>query len=319
MNIKNTKKKELQYFEHIANLNSKTSQRSNSFYDDYNDYEESTITLNESISQVPPSISITPILPTEDPEDSLITRDEELDTIPEKELDKFIKSSVEDFVPIPSESEDTAESNNECDLPACDDLSPIDVPEGKSVTFSNPLFNSYDEFTSSDNEPLSDEDVSKDNVKIQSNPLFEFNDEYIYSDTNPLFVEVLEDIENKDHYDYDLDEPALGVTPFSYPYEDECFNLGGGIDNSMIEDKVFHLGIPEKIFSPTYVILPFEDRLYLSLTYIIRIYLSSSIRHNLLFFHPLRVAQIVKTLALVVLSIVHLSMLMESDILDLID
>ncbi|GKE30675.1 hypothetical protein Tco_1446059 [Tanacetum coccineum] len=124
--------------------------------------------------------------------------DDHLSTIPEKESDEFIKSSVEDFVPIPSESKDTSESDSDCDLPSCDDFSPINVYEEKSVTFSNPLFDSNDDFTSSDDESLSDEDVPKDNVKIYSNPLFEFDDEYIFSDVNPLFDEVLENIENMD-------------------------------------------------------------------------------------------------------------------------
>nr|GEU87423.1 hypothetical protein [Tanacetum cinerariifolium] len=110
-------------------------------------------------------------------------------TILEKKSDEVIKSSVEDLVPIPSESEDASRSDSECDLTSCDDFSPINVPEGKSVTFSNPLFDSNDKFTSSDDESLSDEDVSKDNIKIYSNPLFEFNDEYISSDVNPLFDE----------------------------------------------------------------------------------------------------------------------------------
>nr|GEW62978.1 copia protein [Tanacetum cinerariifolium] len=65
--------------------------------DDY-DYEESTIPLNEIISQIPPSIAITPILPTMDPEDTLIMGDEDLSTIPKKELDEVINSSVEDVV-----------------------------------------------------------------------------------------------------------------------------------------------------------------------------------------------------------------------------
>nr|GFA80356.1 hypothetical protein [Tanacetum cinerariifolium] len=38
--------------------------------------------------------------------DSLSMGDEHLDTIPEKESDEFIKSSVENLVPNPSESED---------------------------------------------------------------------------------------------------------------------------------------------------------------------------------------------------------------------
>ncbi|GKD05004.1 hypothetical protein Tco_1179978 [Tanacetum coccineum] len=73
---------------------------------------ESTIPLNEIISQLPQSITFTPVLPTMEPEDSLIMGNEELSTIPENELDEFIKSSVEDLVPIPSESEDTSESDD---------------------------------------------------------------------------------------------------------------------------------------------------------------------------------------------------------------
>nr|GFC70181.1 hypothetical protein [Tanacetum cinerariifolium] len=46
------------------------------------------------------------------PEDSLIMGNEELSTILEKESDEVIKSSVEDFVLIPSEPEDTSENDN---------------------------------------------------------------------------------------------------------------------------------------------------------------------------------------------------------------
>nr|GEY23882.1 hypothetical protein [Tanacetum cinerariifolium] len=116
--------------------------------------------------------------------------DEELNTILKKELDEVIKSSVEDLVPIPSESEDISGSDSECDLPSCDDFSPINVLEGKSMTFSNPLFDSNDDFIFSDDESQSDEDVSKENFKIYSSHLFKFDDEYISSDVNPLFDEV---------------------------------------------------------------------------------------------------------------------------------
>ncbi|GJZ84068.1 hypothetical protein Tco_0649241 [Tanacetum coccineum] len=232
MSIEINKKKELRQLEQAANLSTYTtepSRRFYSFYDD-DDYEESTIPLNEIISQIPPCIAIIPVLLTMEPEDSLIMRDEDLSTIPEKESDEFIKSNVEDLVTIPSESEDTSESYSDCDLPSCDDLSSIDVPQGNSMTFSNPLFDSNDDFTSSDDELLSDEDVPKDNVKIYSTPLCEFDDEYISSDVNPLFDEVLEDIENKDPYDSNLDEPALLVTPLSDANKDECFDPGGEID-----------------------------------------------------------------------------------------
>nr|GEY09603.1 hypothetical protein [Tanacetum cinerariifolium] len=165
-----------------------------------------------------------------EPEDSLIIGDEDLNTILEKESDKVIKSSVEDLVPIPSESEDTSGSNSECDLPSYDDFSPINIPEGKSVTFSNPLFDPNDDFTFSDDESLSDEDVPEDNVKIYSNPLFEFDDEYISSDVNPFFDEVLENIESKVSYDSNLDEPDLLVTPLFDANENECFDQGDDSD-----------------------------------------------------------------------------------------
>nr|GEX45812.1 hypothetical protein [Tanacetum cinerariifolium] len=82
--------------------------------------------------------------------------DEHLDTIPEKESDAFIKSSVENLVPNPSESED----ERECDVPDCDNF----------TTFSNLLFDADDDFSSSDNESISDEDIPKE---IYSNPFFD--------------------------------------------------------------------------------------------------------------------------------------------------
>ncbi|GKB41288.1 hypothetical protein Tco_0886230 [Tanacetum coccineum] len=110
-----------------------------------------------------------------------------------------------------------------------DDFPPFDVLEEKSVTFSNPLFDSNDDFTSSDDESLPDEDVPKDNVKIYSNPLFKFGDKYISSEVNPLFNEELEDIESNEYCFSNL-EPALFVTPLSDANEDECFDPGGVID-----------------------------------------------------------------------------------------
>nr|GEV49653.1 hypothetical protein [Tanacetum cinerariifolium] len=161
---------------------------------------------------------------------------EELNTILEKESDEFIKSSVEDLIPILSESKDTSGSESVCILPSCDDISPIDVPKQKAVTSSNPLFNSNDNFISSGDESLSDEDVLEDNVKIYSNPLFEFDDEYISSDVNPFFDEVLENIENKDSYDSNLDEPDLLVTPLSDANKDECFDSGDDDDEINVLD-----------------------------------------------------------------------------------
>nr|GEV44957.1 hypothetical protein [Tanacetum cinerariifolium] len=181
----------------------------------------------------PPSNVITTsplVLPTEDPDDSLIIGNEDLSTILKKESDEFIKSSVEDLVPIPSESGDTSGSDSACILPSCDYFSPIDVTEEKSMTFSNPLFSSNDDFISTNDESLSDEDVPEDNVKIYLNHLFEFDDEYISRDVNHIFDEVLENIESKESYDSNLDESDLLVIPLSDDNEDACFDSGGDVD-----------------------------------------------------------------------------------------
>ncbi|GKA83331.1 hypothetical protein Tco_0804926, partial [Tanacetum coccineum] len=86
--------------------------------------------------------------------------DEHLSTILETESDELIKSSVENLVPIPRESKDFSDIKSECDVPVCDNF----------TTFSNPLFDADDDFSSSDDESFSDEDVPK---KIYLNPLFD--------------------------------------------------------------------------------------------------------------------------------------------------
>ncbi|GKE68124.1 hypothetical protein Tco_1526196 [Tanacetum coccineum] len=52
-----------------------------------------------------------------EPTDTLLMRDKVINTTPARENDKFIKSSVDDFVPIPREFEVTSVSNYEYDMP----------------------------------------------------------------------------------------------------------------------------------------------------------------------------------------------------------
>ncbi|GJU95036.1 hypothetical protein Tco_1319792 [Tanacetum coccineum] len=132
--------------------------------------------------------------------------DEHLDTIPEKESDELIKSSVENLVPIPSESEDFSDNESECDMPVCDDF----------TTFSNPIFDSNNDFTSSDDESLSDEEVPMENFNIYSNPLFD-DEEIISTKIDPHsfnaesnFIESLLNrdilIDSSPKFDYILEE-----------------------------------------------------------------------------------------------------------------
>nr|GEU81847.1 hypothetical protein [Tanacetum cinerariifolium] len=108
--------------------------RSPAYYDDDDDYKFA-ITPNETV-------------------DSLIMGDEHLDTILATESDEFIKSSVENLVPNPSESE----GENGCDMLAC------------FTTFSNIFFDTEYEFDPVDDQSLHNEDFPEE---IFSNPLFE--------------------------------------------------------------------------------------------------------------------------------------------------
>nr|GEY35725.1 hypothetical protein [Tanacetum cinerariifolium] len=126
----------------------------------YDDEKSSTLLRDIMISEFPLCIAITPILSTKETKYSLIMGDKHLDTIPEKESDEFIKSSVESLVPNPSEFEDLFNIKSECDVIVCDDF----------MTFSNLLFDADNNFSSSDDESFSDEDILKE---IYSNPLFD--------------------------------------------------------------------------------------------------------------------------------------------------
>ncbi|GJW46871.1 hypothetical protein Tco_0078517 [Tanacetum coccineum] len=149
-------------------------------------HKESIIPLNK-MPQISLVNAITHNLPTEEPEYSLSMGDEHLDTIPKTESDELIKSSVENLVPIPSESKDI--SDDECELPLCDDSS-----ETQFTTFSNPLFDSNDDFSSSDDESFFEEDVPMEEFKIYSNSLFDFDEEIISSEENSISNEVLDEI-----------------------------------------------------------------------------------------------------------------------------
>ncbi|GKF19387.1 hypothetical protein Tco_0068025, partial [Tanacetum coccineum] len=170
----------------------------------------------------------------------------------------------------------------------------------KSVTFSNPLFDSNDDFTFSDDESLSDEDVSEDND-------IESEDSFVSKLDDPdLLVTSLSNANEDECFDpgSDIDEielllhrdpsiPKISVASILEGFIDEppleenddLFDLeskenewkkilyDAPIDDLMTKDKVFNPGIHKKTFSPTYVSLTFEDRHYLSLTYVIRIFL----------------------------------------------
>ncbi|GKB38115.1 hypothetical protein Tco_0883057 [Tanacetum coccineum] len=326
MSIEINKKKKLWQLEHAANLSIYTSEPSRCFNIIY-DYDD-----DEIVSQIPPSCAITPVLPTLESKDSLIMWNEELNTIPKKESEEFIKSSVEDLVPIPSESKDTFGSDSECDLPSCDDFSSIDIPRGNSMTFSNHLTSILKDIESEESY------VSKlDEPDLLVIPLSKLNEDECFGPGGDFVLEeikacltsdsILPGIDDDDfdpEGDILLLEKLLNDDPLSplptkefifeelkvikSDFEDDYYDSKGDIiylESLLIKDtipnphpevfldrdprslkdvpdkddlkyivKVFNPGIHEKTFSPTYVKLPFEDRRYLYLTYVIRIFLS---------------------------------------------
>nr|GEW13661.1 retrovirus-related Pol polyprotein from transposon TNT 1-94 [Tanacetum cinerariifolium] len=59
------------------------------------------------------TVDVTPVLSTEEPDNSLSMGDEHLDTILATESDEVIKYSVKNLIPIPNQIENTSESNDE--------------------------------------------------------------------------------------------------------------------------------------------------------------------------------------------------------------
>nr|GEZ44723.1 hypothetical protein [Tanacetum cinerariifolium] len=144
-------------------------------YDDDEDEERSISLKDNIISGLPPCAAITPISSTEKLVDSLIMGHEHLDTILVTKSNEFIKSSVENLVLNPSESEGECE----CDLPACENF----------TTLSNILFDAEYDFYSSDDRSFFDEDFPKE---IYSNTLFD--EEIISMEIDPHHFNVESDL-----------------------------------------------------------------------------------------------------------------------------
>nr|GEU75392.1 hypothetical protein [Tanacetum cinerariifolium] len=184
------------FLEDVRNINEELSEFTNSLSWDRPvivDDKEHSIQFKLYLENS--SKAIASILPTEEPEYSLSMRDKHLSTISEMKSNEVIKSSVKNLIPIPSKSEITFDNKSECDVPVNDESFLI------FMTFSNPLFNCNDDFTSNDDESLSNEDVPKENFKIYLNPLFD-DKEIISTKIDPHYFNaesnLLESLLNQD-------------------------------------------------------------------------------------------------------------------------
>nr|GEY57374.1 integrase, catalytic region, zinc finger, CCHC-type, peptidase aspartic, catalytic [Tanacetum cinerariifolium] len=145
MSIEIRIKEKLLQQEQWAYLSTHPSKRLTFFcYDDDDDNDEDytfAITPDE------------PVLSTEEPDNSLSMGDEHLDTIPATKLDEFIKSGVENLIPIPSESEGIPE--HMCVVPSHDNSPPLDVSTDQIKDFSE----SKEELSSIDDDSFSIDDI----------------------------------------------------------------------------------------------------------------------------------------------------------------
>nr|GEZ30738.1 hypothetical protein [Tanacetum cinerariifolium] len=96
--------------------------------------------------------AITPVLSTEETDNSLSMGDEHLDTISATESDELIKSSVEDLVLIPSESEGIPDTM--CDVHLVNNSTPLEAKDHFEI-----VINSNDDNSSSDDDSLYKENI----------------------------------------------------------------------------------------------------------------------------------------------------------------
>nr|GEZ35685.1 hypothetical protein [Tanacetum cinerariifolium] len=170
MSIEIRKKEKRLQLEQWANLSTHPSKRLNSFCYDDDDNVDYTI-------------SITPVLSTEEPDNSLSMGDEHLDIISATESDEVIKSSVENLIPIPSESEGIPE--HMCDVPFHENSLPLDVSKDQFENSSD--FN--DEFSSTD-----DDSFSIDNIdNVEASPL---DSELVSSEVMEIVIPELRGIDD---------------------------------------------------------------------------------------------------------------------------
>ncbi|GKC20166.1 hypothetical protein Tco_1022316 [Tanacetum coccineum] len=160
------------------------------------------------------TIAVTPVLLTEEPVDSLIIEDEHLDTIPAMESDEVIKSSVENLVPILSESEGIPDSV--CDVPLCDHPTPLEAFKEHSEIVVD--FN--DDSTSSDDDSPYGEDID-------------------YVDASPPDSELIEALKDNPTPSFDVMTKSSSTSPNFFLEETNT------VDNSLPETKTFCFNLEE--------------------------------------------------------------------------
>nr|GFC85266.1 hypothetical protein [Tanacetum cinerariifolium] len=136
--------------------------------------------------------AITPVLSTEETENSLSMGDEHLGTISATESDEVIKSSVEDLVLIPSEFEGTPDTM--CDVHLVNNHTPLETKDHFEI-----VINSNDDNSSSDDDSLYNENIKY----VEASP---YDSEVVSLKVAEIVIPEVEEIE-----DDNLREKLLNV------------------------------------------------------------------------------------------------------------
>ncbi|GJW17042.1 hypothetical protein Tco_0024478 [Tanacetum coccineum] len=199
---------------------------------------------------------ITPVLPIEEPVNSLSMGDKHLDTIPETESDEFIKSSVEDLVPIPSESEGIPDKM--CDVPLCENTTPLNAPNEHSEI----VVNSDDDNSSSDDDSPYGEDIdyvdaSPPDVEIVSLEGVEIVDPEVGRIDDDILLTIKDDILHEKLLNVNLliakidalrDNPTPSsdvVTKSTSTFPNLIWEETNTFDNSIPESETFRFNLEE--------------------------------------------------------------------------
>nr|GEX12422.1 retrovirus-related Pol polyprotein from transposon TNT 1-94 [Tanacetum cinerariifolium] len=237
--------------------------------------------------------TITPVLPTEKPVDSLIMGDEHLDTIPATESDEVIKSSVEDLVSIPSESKGIPDTK--CDVHLVNNPTPLEAKDHFEI-----VINSKDDISSSDDDSLynenieyveasphdsevvslevaeivisEDEEIEDDNLQISSGSTTTHSDISLFEYDSFIFDLPNDQFPPTDRSDFADEEFADELAHIIAPPEYDCFYFRNLPDPgeliSILNSRI------RKNLSTTRVNLPVEDDHSPLLAYVVWIFLS---------------------------------------------
>ncbi|GJX83392.1 hypothetical protein Tco_0332873, partial [Tanacetum coccineum] len=211
-----------------------------------------------------------PFLTPMEPINTLLMGDEVINTILARENDEFIKSNVDDLVPILRESKVTSESNSECDMPTPlpttnvrKEYFDINSPLGEQVVnflmenedvaglpkhlvkqpFSH-LVKNLSSTKRMSNEPLGDDSKPRSYDVTFLNPLFDFNDDFTSCNDNPLFDEEFEDISR-------LDPPKSA--PLNYEPLGNPDSVYRSLETSdlILEELTADIGLDDSILTET--------------------------------------------------------------------